>query len=315
MKQKSVLYGAIGVAVLFSAVSGLGNFPDPEVRFFLLRALAVRYLPDPTQGILVTHPPLPLLLALAFREHFPFIVGWGVAFALLLLGRRQRNIFPALFVLLSPVYIFGALMRPALTLFSFFAALGFSAIFRSIAKNTLEELLIGNLAFGFGTHLHPFGLWLLPFFAFCEAFLFRVPLYRRGTLAALALFPSLVFQGMLLFFGWVYEGYALSPLRNPELALGAFLKTREILSQAQNGTILALPLLCAVSFSGIIHIVVFWGIFALSLLVPYLVVPFASLPLAFLCALDPNPKKGTLFGLLFWNALGWVLVFCGFPLC
>ncbi len=320
MRQKSAPYGIVGVAAFLSLL-GLSailrgeNFSHPEARFFLLRALAVRYLPDPAQGILATHPSLPLLLALAFREYFPHIVGWSVAFALLLFGARRRNLFPALLVLFSPVYIFGALMRPALTLFSFFVALGFSVMLQSTTKNALEELLIGNLAFGFGTSLHPFGLWLLPFFALCEALLFQVPLHRRGTLAALALFPSLVFQGMSLFFGWVYEGYALSAFRNPELSLEAFLKTREMLVQAQNGTILALPLLCAASFSGIAHTIVLWGIFALSLLAPHLVAPFTSLLLAFLCALDPNPKKGALFGLLLWNALGWVLAFCGFPSC
>jgi hypothetical protein len=314
MRQKGALYGVLCVAALLGIISTRGIPANPEVRFFLLRLLSIRSLPDPARGILTTYPPFPLLLALAFREYFPLVTGWGTAWALLLVGVKRGNLHSALLVLLSPTFLFGTLMRPALTLFSLFAALGFSAILQSTTEESLERLLLGNLAFGFGACLHPLGLWLSPVFASCEACSLRVPMYRRGTLAALALFPFLVFQSITPFFGWVYEGYAWISFQDPGFSLEAFLRGESMTPCAQN-FLLALPFLFAALFSGPLRALIFWGIFVLSLPAPHLTVPFASLPLAFLLALDPEPRKGTPFWILAGNVLGWVLVLYGFFPC
>ncbi|MCS7243085.1 MAG: hypothetical protein N2205_07680 [Candidatus Caldatribacterium sp.] len=310
------LYGAIGIAISLGLLNTWRYCPHPEVRFFLLRALSVRYLPDPAEGILLTHPPLPLLFALSFREHFPLITGWTATFFLFLVGMRQGNALPLLCVLSSPAFLLGALSRPALVLFSLFAAFGFSAILVGAQEKGYEKLPLGNLVFGFGACVHPLGFWLLPLFVLCEVLAFPMSLPRRGTLAVIASLPFLILQSMGLFFGWVYEGYALSPFRNPERSLGTFLQSWVVPPHAADTNILlALPILLVSPFLGLRHAIPLWGILALSLFVPRLTAPYASLLPALLLALRPEPKEVTFSGLLAWNALGWALVLFGFFPC
>lgn len=313
MKKGTVLYGTI-VALLLSILNLWKPCSHEETRFFLLRALSVQILPDPVQGILVTYPPFPALLALLFHEYFPLVTGWSAAFILLFLGTQQGNAPAVLLALLSPLFLFGVFMRPALVLFFLFATLGYTALFASTEKGNPEELLPGNLAFGFGAWCHPLGTWLLPLFALAEAFSFRMPPLRRTILAVLALLPFLILESMTFFFGWVYEGYALSPFRNPELSLAAFLKTTGSTPQTVD-ILLALPLLIAASFLGLYRALLFLGIFAFSFLVPHLITPCTSLLLALLLALNGAQRKATLPGLLAWNILGWMLFSCGFFPC
>lgn len=313
MRKALLFSGVICVTVLLALLSARESSLHPEVRFFVLRALAVRNLPDPAQGILTTHPPLPLLLALALREHFPLAVGLGIAL-LLSAGARRENALPVLFILLSPVFLLGTIRRPALALSSLFATLGFSAILASVDRNDPGRLLLGNLAFGFTACLHPFGTWILPLFALCEALLPQVSLPRRGTLAALALFPFLVLQGMTLFFGWVYEGYALSPFRDPELSLGVFLSGIETPSFLGD-LIPLLPFLALSPFSGLSRMLLFSGITLFSLLARSLVSPFSALLPALLFALDPKPWRGLVLGAVTHLAVSWALYFAGILLC
>ncbi|MBC7216958.1 MAG: hypothetical protein H5U36_02040 [Candidatus Caldatribacterium sp.] len=313
MRKFLLLFGTICVAVLLTLLSLRENSLHPEVRFFLFRALVVRNLPDPAQGILTTHPPLPLLLALALRGYFPLAVGLS-ATLLLLAGVRRENTLPVFLVLLSPVFLLGTIRRPALTLFSLFAALGFSAILASVDRNDPEKLLLGNIAFGFTACLHPFGTWILPLFTLCEVLLPRVSLPRRGTLAALALFPFLALQGMALFFGWVYEGYALSPFRDPELSLGVFLSGIETPSLVGD-LIPLLPFLALSLFSGLSRTLLFSGITLFSLLARSLVSPFSALLPALLFALDPKPWRGLVLGAVAHLAVSWALYFAGILLC
>lgn len=314
MKKGTALYGAVSVVLLLSILSLWKPCSHQETQFFLHRALAIRTLPDPAQGILTTYPPLPVLFALLFREYFPLVTGWFTASILLFLGERRGNVPATFLTLFSPLFLFGVFMRPALILLFLCAALGFTTLFENAKRGSPEGLLTGNLAFGLGACCHPLGAWLLPLFALCEAFSFRTPLLRRIMLVALALLPFLILKSMVLFFGWVYEGYALSPFRNPELSLAVFLKIGGYAPQVAD-TLLALPFLFTVPFSGLHRTGVFWGIFLLSLSIPYLMTPCTSLLLALLFALDAELGKTALLGVLLWNVLGWVLVLCGFFPC
>lgn len=315
MRKIGCILGAGCIAIALAILSAWGGLSSPEVRFFLLRASTVRHLPDPVQGILTTHPPLPVLLALAFRESFPLVTGWGIAFTLLCAGAKRGNALFAFLALLSPAFLSGVLLRPALTLFSLFAAFGFSRVLESLCspENTTRALLSGNLVFGFSACLHPFGLWLLPLFALCEAFLPRVPPLRRGTLVALALFPFLVLEGMTLFFGWVYEGYYLAPFRDPALSLGVFLGNVEMPLRLLD-ILPLIPLLVLALSSGLPRTLLFLGVTLGALLSRPLGSPPILLP-SFLFVFDPKPPKGSVLGILGYVATGWVLVACGFSLC
>lgn len=283
----------------------------PEVRFFLHRALDVATLPDQAQGILTTAPPCPLLFALAFGKFFPFVVEAIIVAVLVLFGIRKKHLLSVVFAVTSPAFFLSVLEKPALALAALGFAFAFSSLLQSAGTQNPQGLLLGNLVFGVTALLHPLSLWVLPLFVLCEVLFFRTSLTRRGTLAVLALFPFLVLQGMVGFFGWVYEGHALLPFRDPGFSLAAFLR---LAGEAPLSWSDLTPLLLLPAFWHSVHALVpFLSLSVLTLGAHTLSHPGTSLAPLFLLISAPHLSKGALPAVLSWNVASWVLYLLGIP--